>query len=215
MCGRFFIDELTYGEIIKLVQKIDKSIEKKKEKIDIFPSEAAPIISDNNGGLLLENMKWGYPSPDEKGLLINARAETSLSKATFYQGIRKNRIIIPASGFYEWNKNKEKSIFTSKDEKVIYIAGFFHNFNGHDRFIILTTDANESMRPVHHRMPLIIEESEIKSWIFDSSLTQDFLKKMPKELERKTKLEQVSMFWGKYDNTQYEKIPLGKKKSFS
>lgn len=61
--------------------------------------------------------------------------------------------MIPAAGFYEWSRQKEKNTFYRKDGKPLYLAGFYDRFDKEDRFVILTTVANASMRPVHDRMP--------------------------------------------------------------
>lgn len=61
-------------------------------------------------------------------------------------GIQYHRILIPASGFYEWNQLKEKNTFTRSDSTVMYLAGFCDWFENERRFVILTTVANESMK---------------------------------------------------------------------
>ena len=60
--------------------------------------------------------------------------------------------------------------------------------------MVLTTAANESMKPVHDRMPLLLEQDEIESWIFEEQQTADLLKKTPALLERRADFEQMSLF---------------------
>lgn len=62
------------------------------------------------------------------------------------------------------------------------------------RFVILTTEANTSMKPVHDRMPLILEQNEIVPWILDNEKAGDILHKTPCLLERKSDYEQLSLF---------------------
>ena len=103
-------------------------------------------------------------------------------------------IVAAAAGFYEWNKQKEKSTFTRKDSPVLYMAGIYTKYEDEDRFVILTTAANESMEPVHDRMPLILEENEILPWLTERSKTEVFLRKTPCRLNRSTEFEQITLF---------------------
>ena len=81
-----------------------------------------------------------------------------MDKPAFQNGILYHRILVPASGFYEWNHLKEKNSFTRSDAATLYIAGFCDWFENERRFVILTTAANDSMVKVHDRMPLILEK---------------------------------------------------------
>src|SRR5699024_9435651 len=116
----------------------------------------------------------GYPAPGSSGLVINARAETVLEKKLFQNGIRNHRSVVPAAGFYEWNRNREKYSFR-QGNAALYMAGFEDIFENEHRFVILTTAANASMEPVHDRMPLILEENQIKDWICENSKTEELL----------------------------------------
>ena len=73
--------------------------------------------------------------------------------------------LIPASGFYEWSRLKEKNTFFRYDAALLYMAGFCVWFEDERRFVILTTAANESMRKVHDRMPLILEKEQLADWL--------------------------------------------------
>ena len=65
---------------------------------------------------------------------------------------------------------------------------------GQRRFVILTTEANPSVAPVHSRMPLILEKKEAEGWIFEEGRTAEFLKKTPVMLEKKLEYEQLTLF---------------------
>lgn len=58
---------------------------------------------------------------------------------------------------------------------MLYMAGIYNQFDGEDRFVVLTTEANRSMAEIHNRMPVIIPKDRIKDWIFDFSKTDDLL----------------------------------------
>ena len=135
-------------------------------------------------------MKWGFLRSDGKGLLLNARAETAAQKPTFRESLLNRRCVIPASRFYEWDKAKRKAAFSRSDSRLLCFAGFYRVEEGDLRFIILTTGANESVLPVHERMPVIIDREQIPEWISDGRKTQPILRqKMPsmvRQIEQKT-----------------------------
>jgi len=146
---------------------------------DIVPGSPAPMIAGSSGTLLLTRCTWGYPAVDGKGrLLINARAETALTKPTFREDVRLRRCLLPASGFYEWNAQREKFAFTGEDGPLL-LAGFYGMHGTLPRFVILTTAANASMAPVHPRMPLILPVEDAAAWILEDAQTAAFLEKKP------------------------------------
>jgi len=164
------------------------------EERDVRPTELAPVISGSNEGPALRNFRWGLPGFQKGQVIFNARCETAMEKSIFREGVLHNRIVIPALSFYEWNQRKEKNVFTRQDGGVIYMAGFCAGTGEDERFAILTTEANVSMAPVHDRMPLILEESEIEPWLYREDWTESLLRKMPKMLSRKAEYEQLSLF---------------------
>ncbi len=101
---------------------------------------------------------------------------------------------MPATWYYEWSGKKEKNIFYSKTQPVLFMAGIYNRYGDEERFVILTTEANESMKQVHDRMPLILEPDEIIPWIFDKDRTEALLHKKPGLLERRTEFEQINLF---------------------
>ena len=192
MCGRYYVDDETAKEIEKIVRSVDEQL--KREAKDIHPTESAPVLVSSESGIKCEHYKWGFPGIMDKSLVINARSESAIEKKMFSEAVEHRRIVIPAAGFYEWNKNKEKSTFSRDDSPVIFMAGIYSRFEDEDRFVILTTSANESMKPVHNRMPLILEKDEIVSWIENRDKTECFLKKVPVQLKRTTEFEQLTLF---------------------
>ena len=193
MCGRYYADDDTIREIARLVGEIDKT---GTEAGDILPSRQAAVITGLGHPLVAARMAWGFPKFDGKGLVINARAESALEKRSFRESVLHRRCVIPARGFYEWNKEKEKEKFTFErpDRDVLFMAGCFCPFDGQDRFVILTTAANPSVSPVHSRMPLILERDELTAWVRDDTAAARLLEKAPVMLTRKTEYEQLRLF---------------------
>ena len=112
----------------------------------------------------------------------------------FKDSVQQRRAVIPASGFYEWNHQKEKHIFTRKDANVLFMAGFYKLTEKGKCFVVLTTQANTSMEAVHERMPLILEEDEINAWIYQDNRTKEFLYKVPCQLEFRAEYRQMELF---------------------
>ena len=207
MCGRFYVDEGTAREI----ERVIRGAELRRQKMhtgDICPSQPAGILTfhsrqnhlgsdsgaSNSPEFELKEMNWGFPQYQKKGLLINARAETALERRTFCDSVRHRRCIIPAKHFYEWDSDKNKVTFFREDSPVLFMAGFYNQFQGEERFIILTTQANASVSPVHNRMPVVLNESELEDWVYDDKFTEYVLHKTPPELWREQEYEQQSLF---------------------
>lgn len=193
MCGRYYVDDGVLGDIKELVEDRQHSADTPAAR-DIHPGELAPVLREGDAGLLLENMRWGFPQYREKGLLINARSETVLNKKTFRESVLYRRCVIPARHFYEWDAEKNKASFQRGNGGLLYMAGFYHMVQNEARFVILTTQANSSVSPVHERMPLILEKEEVKNWICDAAMVRLFLNKLPLPLKRVQKYEQQSLF---------------------
>ena len=214
MCGRYYMDEETAGTIQKFAGKA-ASADCKLHRGEICPSQYAAVLigknsdlsmtsvrsgtgrgssSEKNSGLSVAEMQWGFPQYQKKGLLINARAETVLERKMFRDSVLHRRCVIPAKLFYEWDAKKNKVSFQRKDAPVLYMAGFYNRFGDFDHFIIITTDANLSVRPVHDRMPLLLDDSELQSWIYDDQFLEYALHKQMPDLDRFQEYEQQSLF---------------------
>ncbi len=211
MCGRYYIDKTAQQVLEDNISRYLSNPESLAEIIfgDICPGQKAPVICTGENGqietekspgeteknpLKLEMMTWGFPRYDGKGLLINARGESALEKASFKESVRRRRCVIPAKGFYEWNRSREKFQYEYPEQSVIYMAGCYQRFESGLRFVILTTAANDSVSPVHDRMPLVLEQEEIPRWILEDDAVEFILHKTPKLLDVKTEYEQMTLF---------------------
>lgn len=213
MCGRFYIDDDTAREIERTVRKVDEQLKMQRMTGDIYPTQPAGVIQTAHkwgpheqsvlpavpGELIMTAKKWGFPGMDGGRVIINARAETALERRMFRDSVLRRRIVVPASGYYEWNQSREKVTFTAGNPakghrpcatSVLYMAGFYNRFGDEDRFVILTTAANDSVRDVHDRMPLILEADEVARWLQEDGQVEAFLHKKPKDLQRSQEFEQ-------------------------
>ena len=104
--------------------------------------------------------------------MINARSETVSEKPSFRHALSKRRCLIPSSGFYEWEKTengKQPWFISGKNEPLVF-AGIWEQWKSPEGFsvkncAILTCEANELMAPIHHRMPVILQEKERNIWL--------------------------------------------------
>lgn len=142
----------------------------------------------------IQKMRWGFKAPGGKGLVFNARSESVLEKRMFRDSVSHRRVAVPVSWFYEWNQSKEKYTFTREDGQVLFLAGFYSKYEDGDHFVILTTQANQSMAPVHSRMPLVLERDQVRDWIMDEDGFQGMLEQVPARLSKSCEYEQQTLF---------------------
>lgn len=193
MCGRYYVDDETAREIERIARKTDEKLNGLLPG-DIHPSDRACVLCAGSEELIIQWQRWGFKGSQGRGLLINARCETAMDKPAFRDGILSSRIVVPAAGFYEWNREKEKNTFRRIGESALFMAGLSQYCDGEKRFVILTTKANASMEPVHDRMPLILEPGEMKEWLFNSRRTKEILNRKPAPLHRSFEYEQQTLF---------------------
>lgn len=201
MCGRYYVDDDTAREIEKLVRQVDEKMRKKsaacKVEIvakDIHPTDTAPILALSGSGPECLWQRWGFPGFQKGKVIFNARCESALEKPMFRESVLHRRAVIPAAGFYEWDREKRKYTFCREAGALLFMAGCFRKYEDGDKFVILTTQANSSMEPVHDRMPLILEREEAAAWLLEDGAVEGLLKKSPPPLERRTEYEQMSIF---------------------
>lgn len=172
MCGRYVLySDKEQAEIKEIIEEVNRKHNFVVKKGDIYPSNLAPIYAPtpDQNGKSLEVMKWGYEVSFRKGLLINARSETILEKKTFKKDFLERRCIVPASGFYEWDKEKNKYIFQDQDDEALYIAGVFRQHENASEYVILTKAPVEPVAAIHDRMPVIIPHSKAEEWLYDDN----------------------------------------------
>jgi len=190
MCGRYF-----FAEDLKKSIQDDFGIPKDAIHIDrsggVTPGMNPVVLTHDNDYVVAGNMLWGYKGRDDK-LIINARAETVKERKLFCEDILHHRCILPASKFFEWDKDHNKVSFLRKDDSPIYLAGFYTPLD--NRFVIITRPANQSMIKFHDRMPLMMEKEEVLSWLRDDLKLESFLAKELPQLKNDSEYEQLSLF---------------------
>ncbi len=190
MCGRYSIfTEEEIIEIREIISEINQKFghETKLKTGEIFPTDTAPILALSDNSIQAQPMTWGFPRWDKKGVIINAKAETALEKNMFRAALLGRRCVVPSTGFYEWQHvdgkaKKDKYLIRLPDTAALYMAGIYNLFRRPDGseapvFVILTTEANESVGPIHDRMPVILSRDEKEQWLRDTSGIDRILKR--------------------------------------
>ena len=203
MCGRYS----AAGNLSELTRFIDFVCRAPffAPRYNIAPRQQAPVIILDNFQPELKLMRWGLIPPwskDEKigDDLINARAETISEKTSFKKPFSRQRCLIPADGFYEWQR-KDKDFtpfrFTMRDNSFFCFAGIYEKWlrppkSGEfifdtdldtpppsqvvETFSIITTAANPMVSAVHDRMPVIVPENHYLWWLDARKFEPNFLK---------------------------------------
>lgn len=163
---------------------------------EMVPSLLSPVLVEDDETWRLQPMKWGFTHWDGKGSVINARSESVREKPFFRDSFMHRRCIIPSGGFYEWKKGSETSneltLFDvasncgfspgkywirRKDTSLFLMAGIFRKSQDQktDEFVILTMPSNSQIAPLHDRMPLFLERSQLLPWMEDPGSIQALL----------------------------------------
>ena len=180
MCGRYVVTNpvTKTKKIVKTAIKVEDI-----ENYNAHPYQNLPVIKKYTNGNTLENLKWGIvPSWSKKKEfkpLINARLETIDEKISFKKLIKLTRCIAVADGFYEWkreDKNKVPHYFLREDKKIMYLAAIYDN----NEFCLITEQASNNVNVVHHRQPVIINESDINRYLNLELNGSSFLKECKK-----------------------------------
>lgn len=129
---------------------------------------------------LLEMRRWGLVprwarDPSIGSRLVNARAETAAGKPAFRSALRRRRCLLPADGFYEWKgaKGRRRPFHVALPGGGLFaIAGLFEHWEDPqgtalETVTLLTREANERLRPLHARMPVLIEAEDYGCWLCD------------------------------------------------
>ncbi|APG83936.1 prophage protein [Sinorhizobium americanum CCGM7] len=187
MCGRFALTA-SPEELLELFGLL--KVEDFPARFNIAPTQPILVVVASErpepGSNLPDRkamlVRWGFTpawvkDPRSFPLLINARAETATEKAAFRAAMRHRRILVPASGFYEWHRPPKGSREASqaywvrpKKGGIVAFAGLMETWSSADgsevdTAAILTTGANKTVRQIHDRMPVVVPPEEFSRWL--------------------------------------------------
>jgi len=175
MCGRYAL----YGPVSRLRERFGAEPGDWIDRYNIAPTQIVPVIrAAKAGGRETIEARWGLlpgwmKEPGKTAQPINAKAETAAEKPMFRSAFRRFRILVPASGFYEWmqgpNCKQPFFIRIRGGEEPMGLGGLLERWEGPEgvvwSFCILTTEPNELLAPIHNRMPVIIAPEDYDAWV--------------------------------------------------
>lgn len=171
MCGRYIDPNLRGTEFELSEIKIDPF----PRRFNIKPTQEVYVVWEGE----LTCARWGLIPTWHKGTLkdwraatINARIEEAASKPSFRGAWRYGRCLIPAGGYYEWTGDrspKQPHFFSSAgNEETLWFAGLMSVWNDLRTCAIMTRAANDTVEPIHDRMPVILSTEERDAWLAGS-----------------------------------------------
>lgn len=182
MCGRYTQTQET--ETLQARFKFEPTDIVLNPRYNLAPGQDAPVVIQEESRVL-KLMRWGlvpsWAKETSTGYkMINARAETLTQKPSFKKSFQGRRCLVLADGFYEWRKNghqaKTPLRFILKSREPFAFAGLWEVWQGADEtersgrspllsFTIITTEANDLIRPIHDRMPVILQPEDEDVWL--------------------------------------------------
>jgi putative SOS response-associated peptidase YedK len=175
MCGRY-----TLTSAPEAIRALFRYAEQPNfpSRYNIAPTQPIAIVRLVDGKRQFALVRWGLlPSwvrdPKAFSLIINARGEGIADKPAFRNAIKRRRCLIPADGFYEWKAGaprKQPYFIHAKSGEPLAFAGLWETWMGPngeevDTAAIITTGANETLSPLHDRMPVIISPESFNAWL--------------------------------------------------
>ena len=189
MCGRF-TQRFSWREIHALLS-LDGPAPNLRPRYNLVPSQSAAVVRTDEGERRLSMLRWGLipgwaKDPGIGNKLINARSETARTKPSFRAAFARRRCLVPADGFYEWTREgtvRQPWLIAPRDGGILAFAGVWERWRVPEgltlrgslrerragevveTFTILTTEANRTMRALHHRMPVILAPEAQEPWL--------------------------------------------------
>lgn len=188
MCGRF---TLRSGpeQIAEAFDLDPASLPELTPRYNIAPTDPVALVrrAGGTGPREMVTARWGLvphwvDDPSDWPTLINARSETAAEKPSFRDAFRNRRCLIPADGFYEWVKvdgRKQPYYVRREDDRPFAFAGLWDRWEGEEgrsfeSCTLLTTDANETVAPLHDRMPVLLSREGGERWTDPAAYPDDF-----------------------------------------
>jgi putative SOS response-associated peptidase YedK len=192
MCRRF-THHLTWRLVVNLYRLTDAPEPPAgfRASYNIAPSQSVLVIAYGDHGLEARMMRWGFipaRAPSKPSVTpINARGETVATSRVFKSAFRVRRCLVPASGFYEWQKQpgggKLPYWLGMRDGRDFSIAGIWERWHGGedgaaiDTFALITTEPNSLAAKIHNRMPVIVAQGDHDAWLIaEASAAQNLIR---------------------------------------
>jgi putative SOS response-associated peptidase YedK len=184
MCGRFAL----YTPPARLARYFEASLDPDLDpegapSYNVAPTDAVLGVraEDDGASRRLAGYQWGLvpgdaPDPSGGGRLINARAESLLRRPSFRDAYRQRRLVVPADGFFEWDRSRQPSVphyFLRADGAPMAFAGLWEEWRDPNAegapplrsCTIITTDASDDVAAIHDRMPVVLNPEALEVWL--------------------------------------------------
>jgi putative SOS response-associated peptidase YedK len=177
MCGRFTLT--TPAELIAEAFGLDE-LPQLSARYNVAPSQHVAAVRQVGERRQLSLLRWGFSGArhvegdleERAGLLINARSETAARRPAFREALQKRRCLLPADGFYEWSGapgRRQAHHIRLREKGVFGLAGLFEPLSETagvlGACVILTSEPNDLVRPIHDRMPVIVRPEDYARWL--------------------------------------------------
>ncbi len=175
MCGRYLITSAP--EAFRRLFRYDEN-PNFPPRYNVAPTQPVPIVRLVDGKRQFALVRWGLlpawvKDPRGFSLLVNARGESVNDKPAFRNAMKRRRCLFPADGFYEWmeqGREKRPFVVRPKDRQPVAFAGLWESWMGPngeevETATIVTTPANRTLTPIHHRMPVIVPPDAFDFWL--------------------------------------------------
>jgi putative SOS response-associated peptidase YedK len=217
MCGRYTlvvsIEELMDHYLIENLQEF-------APRYNIAPTQMVLAVINDGSKNRIGQLKWGlvptWSKTEKEGFkMINARAETVVDKPAFRTAFQRKRCLIPADGFYEWQRrpdgSKQPYRIVLKDVELFSFAGLYETWispegNKVSTCTIITTTPNKLMADIHDRMPVILPRSSEATWLNKEAPTADLVELMQPYPDEEMEAYPVSSAVGNVKNNSDELI---------
>jgi putative SOS response-associated peptidase YedK len=177
MCGRYALP--MDSETVSLALGAEwRGAAAHRPRYNIAPTQAAPVLLRDGDRDVLDVFRWGLIPSWAKDAsignrMINARCETVAEKPAFRAAYRARRCLVPAGGFYEWQRTPTGKVpqwIHAADGAMLALAGLWERWDTPGAepvysFTIVTTAANACLAPVHDRMPVVVAERDRAVWL--------------------------------------------------
>jgi len=177
-CGRYALE---HPEWMKKRFAIKGKVPEVKPNYNAAPTQDMPVVVQKDKANAIEIMRWGLQpvwakdQPNFAWKTFNARAETLQEKPMWKGPFKKHRCLVPATGYYEWqkidSKTKQPYFFYLEDHEMFAFAGLYDEWTDKDSgeitrtYSIVTTSPNKIQSPIHDRMPVILNQDEESVWL--------------------------------------------------
>jgi putative SOS response-associated peptidase YedK len=175
MCGRYAVT--SSPEAIRALFRYDDQ-PNFPPRYNIAPTQPIAVVRLEQGKRRFALVRWGFiPSwmkdPKAVSLLFNARGETVIDKPAYRAAMTRRRCLIPADGFYEWQRiggRKQPFYVRGKGGAPLALAGLWETWTGPngeemETAAIVTTSANSTLAPIHDRMPVVVPSEAFDLWL--------------------------------------------------